>query len=243
MGCDAVNPKVIFAFVRKNATTILSGMAILGVGITGWLSHRAARKSDPEKKLKEQWKNYIPPVVSGLGTIACIIGANQIHLGIEASMAAAVAFYKAAYDENDIFEKDLFRKSSDEDKEQMVSRVMSNPRPSQTMKIKILEPYTNQWFEATQQEILWAELCANKRMQQRGQVTLNEVLKLYSDPNIKMKKIGNKLGWSFDDECFQEMAGYYYAGGWIDMCPQFDEIDGKRCFVMDYGINPNELPT
>ena len=109
------------------------------------------------------------------------------------------------------------------------------------MKIRIWEPYTQQWFEATQQEILWAELTANKMLHQGGQVTLNDVLKLYSDPNLKMKRKGDTLGWSWDDETFEDSACYYYAGGWIDMCPQFEEYNGTMRFVMDYGINPNDI--
>lgn len=43
------------------------------------------------------------------------------------------------------------------------------------------------------------------------------------------------------DECFEEASCYYYAGGWIDMCPQFEDKDGKWRFVMDYGINPMDI--
>lgn len=233
-----INPKVIFSAVRKYAPTILTGMAAVGVGLTGWLSYRAARKSDPEKRFKEQWKIYIPPVIAGAGTIACVIGANQIHLSREAAALAAVAFYKAAGED---FEDAVFDKFSDAG---LKPNVMDESKaPSMNMKIQIWEPYTHQWFEATQQEILWAELCANKMLQQKGQLSLNEVLRLYSDPSLKMKKRGNEIGWSWDDDMFCELSSYYYAGGWIDMCPQFVEDNGKWRFVMEYGINPNELPT
>jgi hypothetical protein len=57
----------------------------------------------------------------------------------------------------------------------------------------------------------------------------------------KHKKIGDRLGWSWDDDMFQEESCYYYAGGWIDICPQFDEQDGECCFVMEYGIHPNDI--
>lgn len=233
-----MNVKILMGAAKKYAPTILSGMAVAGVALTAWLTHKAARKSDPEKPVKEQWKNYIPPVIAGIGTAACIIGANKIHLGREAAALAAVAFYKAAEED---FEDAVYDKFGDAGLKANVIEDPKNLRPSETMKIQIWEPYTHQWFEASQQEILWAELTANKMLQQRGQVTLNDILKLYSDPSIKMKKVGNKLGWSFDDECFQESACYYYAGGWIDMCPQFEEKDGKWRFVMDYGINPMDI--
>lgn len=235
-----LNPKVIMPIIKKHLPTILSGMAVAGVGLTGWLSYRAARKSDPEKSFKEQWKNYIPPATAAAGTIACIIGANFLHLRLESVLAGAVAFYKAAGED---FEDDVVEKFGDAGlKENVLHADKTAPIPkSMTMKIKIWEPYTKQWFEATQQEILWAELTANKMLQQKGTVTLNEVLKLYSDPRLKMRKHGDLLGWSWDDDTFNELAGYYYSGGWIDMCPQFEEYDGTMRFVMDYGINPNDI--
>ena len=201
-------------------------MAVAGVGITALLTHKAARKRDPN------WKNYIPPVVAGLGTAACIIGANCMHLKIEAALAGAVAFYKAAGED---FEEAVYEKFGDAG---LRENLQINPT---NVKIRIWEPYTRQWFEATQQEILWAELTANKLLHQSGKVTLNDVLGFYSDQNLKKTKRGSELGWSWDSEEFDEMSSYYYAGGWIDMCPQFDDSMGNCRFVMEYGINPMDI--
>ena len=234
-----MNPKVIFAAVRKSAPSILSGMAVGGTVLTGILAHKAGRKYDPDKKLKEQWKNYISTGIAAAGTIACIVGANCMHLSIESAMAGAIAFYKAGKDDLEQFEDHVYEEFGDAGLRENL-RHKDDP-PVADVKIKIWEPYTKQWFEATQQEILWAELTANKMMQQRGKVTLNDVLRLYSDPHIKIKKQGDTLGWSWDDDMFNELSGYYYAGGWIDMCPQFEDYGGKPRFVMDYGINPNDI--
>ena len=237
-----IDPKVIFAATKKYAPTILSGMAVVGVGITGWLSHRAARKFDSEKSFKEQWKNYIPTGVAGLATVACIIGANWIHLSREAALISGVTFYKTMLKEYEEYEDEMYERFQDAGLKVNNERKPEDPKTiSKNMKIRIWEPYTKQWFESSQQEILWAELTANKMLHQRGQCTLNDVLKLYSDPSLKMRKIGDELGWAWGDEMFEDASCYYYAGGWIDMCPQFEEIDGKWCFVMDYGINPNDI--
>ena len=238
------------AILRKHLPSILTGFACAGVVITGYLTHEAASKSvrevlinadgdvDPHGEIT--WyhhKNYIPPVIAGLGTLACIIGANKIHLSREAAMAAAVAFYKAAGEE---FEDAVFDKFNDAGLKENVLNETNQPLTS-NMKIRIWEPYTKQYFEATQQEILWAELTANKMLHQGGTVTLNDVLKLYSDPKIKHKKYGDQIGWSWDDDSFTELSCYYYAGGWIDMCPQFEDKGGTPRFVMEYGIHPNDI--
>ena len=233
-----MNVKMLMGAAKKYAPTILSGMAVAGVALTAWLTHKATRKSDSEKPFKEQWNNYIPPIIAGVGTAACIIGAHKIHVGREAAALAAIAFYKAAGED---FEDAVFDKFGDSGLKANVMEDPKNLKSSETMKIQIWEPYTHQWFEASQQEILWAELTANKMLHQQGTVTLNDVLKLYSDPNLKMKKAGEKIGWSWDDECFEEASCYYYAGGWIDMCPQFDDSQGNYRFVMEYGINPTDI--
>ena len=71
-------------------------------------------------------------------------------------------------------------------------------------------------------------------------VTLNEILALY--PGCKKKKIGNTIGWSYDDETFCELSSYYGAGAWIDLIPQIVETkDGETYFQMEYGIHPNDI--
>ena len=229
-----MNPKTIIALCRKSFPAILGAAASGGVVLTGWLSYEAGKKEE------KGWKKWIPPVIAGLGTICCIAGVHNVHLKKEATLAAAVAFYKAAGED---FEDAVFNKFSDAGLKEnvMMADRDAEAMKSMTMKIKIWEPYTNQWFEANRQEILWAELTANKMLAQRGTVTLNDVLRLYSDPSLKIKKAGNKLGWSWDDELFNDSASYYYSGGWIDICPQFEEWDGRTCFVMDYGINPSDI--
>lgn len=230
----------IITLAKKNIPSILSGTALVGSAVTTYFAYKAGQKHDSEKPLKKQWKNYISTAVSFIGTAACIVGANRLHLGKEAALAAAVAFYKACGED---FEDAVFDKFSDAGLKKNVLNTDKNADPpaSMTMKIKIWEPYTKQYFYASQQDILWAELTANKMLQQKGIVTLNDVLRLYNDPNIKLKKKGDTLGWSYDDEMFCESSSYYYAGGWIDMCPQFEDTDGKTRFVMDYGINPIDI--
>lgn len=249
-----MNPKVILGFCRKNLPGILSAAAAGGVALTGWLSLEAGKKigkdgESPEAfkaKLKKYWKNYIPPVASGLGTIICIFGAHKLHLSKEAAMAAAVAFYKAT-DSNGKASFDTVARVLTNDamtggdlvNESIDAKDIKRPNiPDHGVKIRIWEPYTKQWFEASQQDILWAELVANKMLNQRGTVTLNDVLAMF---NCKKKREGDRLGWSWDDEMFNESASYYYSGGWIDICPQWCDENGETRFILDYGINPCDI--
>ena len=84
--------------VKSNSPAILTGLGIAGVVSTAYLtaiaSFKASGKLDEEQlsnawghintkeRLKKQiplvWKFYIPPAISGVATVACIIGAATI---------------------------------------------------------------------------------------------------------------------------------------------------------------------
>jgi hypothetical protein len=239
-----MNTKLIFSVCRKHLPAILSAAASGGVVLTGWLSYKAGQKDEAG------WKKWIPPALAGFGTICCIAGAYKIHMRREAAMLAAIAFYKAAGEDGKFRLDDISNVLVDDalhggklvNKDVPAEELERPDIPNHGAKIKIWEPYTKQWFEATQQDILWAELTANKILSQKGRCTLNEILQLYSDPHLKKHKpIGDRLGWSWDSDMFQEESCYYYAGGWIDMCPQFEEYNGEYRFVMEYGIHPDDI--
>jgi hypothetical protein len=244
-----MNPKLIFSVCRKNLPTILSAGACGGVVLTGWLSYEAGKKEKEEGEEKD-WKKWISPALAAFGTICCIAGAHKIHMSREAAMLAAIAFYKAAGEDGKFRVDDISEILADDalhggkivKKDVPAEEVKRPDIPNNGTKIKIWEPYTKQWFYASQQDILWAELMANKLLSQRGHCSLNDILKFYSDPNLKKHtRAGARLGWSWDDDVFQEESCYYYAGGWIDMCPQFEERNGEYCFIMEYGIHPDDI--
>ena len=262
-----INFKMISNIIEKHGPSILTSMAAVGVVLTGYLTHRATQKTTMEiaaeterpenseiaiseikkRVTKDNWKNYIPPVIAGVGTIACIIGANYWHLSKESALAAAVAFYKAS--ESDLKEviKEKFGEDTLEDvKKDIAKKRIEDERPpwepKDSNKMTIYEPYTKQWFRASQQEILWAELTANKMLQQTWKVTLNDILALYD--GCKKTKLGNIIGWSMDDEMFLEAANYSPSGAaWITFVPiRVTNPDGSTYFEMEYEIHPNELP-
>lgn len=232
-----MNPKVIFSFVKKNAPSVLSWMAVGGVTLTGFLMHKAGRRYNPDEPFKKQVKNYIPGLIAGAGTVACIVGANCAHLKIEHAMAGAIAFYKAASEDYEQYGEEVYKEFGDGG---IPKNVISEDKLKwDNVQIKVWEPYTKQYFETTRQELLWAELEANKLLSSKGTVKLNDVLALYK--NCKPKPIGEELGWSWDEDWFCECASYYWHGGWIDLCPQWEDHNGEHRFILEYGINPMEI--
>lgn len=109
--------------INSNSTTILSATAVAGVIATAVLAARATRRIEiviqsdrtealptelyhtglDKKRIKAHvqyfWRDYIPPVVSGMATIACIIGANQIGLRRQAALLGAYTLADTAFRE------------------------------------------------------------------------------------------------------------------------------------------------
>ena len=261
-----INFNAIKPFLEKHGPTILTGLAMFGVAATGYLTHRADKKligdvcerivmseetETPVKEIvaksaKANWKIYIPPVVAGLATMGCALGANQWHLNKEGALAAAALMYKTSGEE---LEKKLTEKYGEEEvkkvKQEIAEAKADKDRPpweaKRPDKMKIWEPYSKQWFWASQQELLWAEIMINKMICQRFQVTLNDLLKIYG---CRPMKDGDKLGWSYDDECYNQIwaCGGSLMGNWIGFSPQLiQNDDGTTYFEMDYEVHPNDL--
>src|SRR5689334_17749511 len=88
-----------FKTLKRNSPEILTGLGVAGVVSTAYLTARASFKANTrlwikfscpddhgdmqlpsnKDKVMEVWKFYIPPVLSGSATIACIIGASKGH--------------------------------------------------------------------------------------------------------------------------------------------------------------------
>lgn len=259
------NFQTIKPFLQKHGPTILTGLAMFGVVATGYLTHRADKKVISEaceailftddadipieetvgRCMKKNWKNYIPPVVTGLATMGCMLGSNQWHLSKEGTLAAAALMYKTSGEE---LEKALKEKFGDEEVKKMKQEIAEakadrDRPPWEEMKpgrITFYEPYSKQYIQATQQELLWAELTANKILQQSNRCTMNDLLSCY--PHAKKMRGGDNIGWGLYEDWFCESASYAPSGPWINFTPQYQtNANGDTYFVMDYEINPMEL--
>lgn len=243
----------ILKFTEKNLPTILSVLASIGVVGTGVLAYKTGKKVEEENALgviesKSAWKYYIPPVVCGTATIACIIASDRIHFNRETALAAALTFWKTNY--NDLDKKIVETLGEDKAKEIKADiqkdHMEKNPPTEKLLansgdgKFLCYEPYTEQWFRASKEQLLWAELTANKLFATKGGVKLNDVLELY--PGCKRVPAGDKIGWFLDDfGCYN--ASYFFPGvghQWIEIAPQLGQVDGRDVMVLEYSLNPYE---
>ena len=106
--------KGLVPFFKKNSATILTITGTVGVVATSILTAKAAVKASKIIEEAEQekgekltvrefvetvWTVFIPPVVAGASTIACIFGANILNKRQQASLVSAYALIENSYRE------------------------------------------------------------------------------------------------------------------------------------------------
>ena len=196
-----MNSNQLKSFIRRHGPDILSGLATVGVGVTAWLSGRAAVKiSDNERhnlpankkdRFKQTWKYYIPPVLSGLLTVAGIWGSRKMSAGQLSSMVAATGYLVASRNK-------IAKKIEDAN-----SRFANLERPvsvEETGKgdILCLEAFSGRWFRSSEEAVNDAirdlDTVYHHDFEQHGfaYAGLND---LYSLLGIQTTYFGEQVGW------------------------------------------------
>ena len=244
-------------YIFENLPSILTGVAVAGVVETVYLAVKATPKAlevleevpveevkNKKDVVKHTWKCYIPAAIAGAGTIACIVGANYAHLSREAGMLAAYSFLGEKFVD--------YRERSGEkhdakimkgiEKDHISEAVKGKPdRPLEIGKIWVYEPESEQYFQTTKEQILWAEIVANKMFHNQGWLSFNQFLKLF--PEAKEVKWGKRSGWyRYDDDGAADFNWSFYPGGepWIDIQPIISEDDDV--LILAYGMHPMDFP-
>lgn len=233
----------VLAFTKKNLPTILSVAASVGVVGTGFLSYRVGRKGADAKPL-----DIAAPIACGAATIACVVMADRLHVKKELALAAAAAFWQERYNKLDT---KMVEALGEERAKELKNEIYKEEMPKDELKkqaeaakddgkMLCYEPYTKQFFRASEQQLLWAELTANKMFCINGGTKLNDIIDLF--PGCKKKPEGEGIGWFMDDTgCFN--ASYYFPGAghqFIDIQPYPSTVDGIECLIIHYGLCPYE---
>lgn len=240
---------MLATFFKNNLPSILTGCAVAGVAETVYLAVKATPKAirivnelkEPSKRdiFCNTWRCYIPAAIAGFGTIACIVGANYIHLSKEVGIAAAYSLvgtkfneYKQhAGEETDAKIKESIRKEH-------ISNLEKPQEPLEPGKMWCYEPESDQFFQATTEQILWAELTANKIFANQGELRFNQFLNLL--PGVKKVPWGDHFGWYItdDDGTWDFNWSFYRGTPWIDIQPQI-AVD-QDMMILSYGMHPGD---
>ena len=246
-------------FLKKNSATIFTVAAAAGVITTSVLSAKAAIKASRvlahkeeekgekltfEETLSSVWTIYIPPVVAGMSTIACVFGANILNKRQQASLASAYALIDNSYKEYTAKLKELY---GEEAHNNIVDAIAAEKcdefhisagglTSAYTQEIEsdseprlFYDEYSGRYFETTIEKVLLAEYHLNRNYILRGFARLNE---FYEFLGLEPTDYGETVGW--------DICGEIY---WIDFNHRKafigDDNDGFECYIIEMPYHPS----
>lgn len=238
--------KDIPSAVEKHSPELLTGLGIAGMIFTVVMAvkvtPKAMRKVDEieikeDKRLtkgeivKETWKYYIPVVISGACSIACVIGANSINMKRNAALIAAYAISTQELSDYkrkaiDILGEKKAPLIKDEVAKERIERdPVDNTTVIMTGKGESLcyDPLSGRYFKSDIEKIRKAVNDFNRKMRDEMQLSLNE---FYYEIGLDGIDIGNYLGWDID-------KGYVE----LEFSSQLTE-EGVPCLVIGHSNPP-----
>lgn len=236
-------------FFRRNGSVILAVVSVVGVPVTAYLTAKAVPKSESDKNKATEEKGeelsivesviasapaYVPAVMAGSATVACICFGTMLSRRQQAAVAGAYLTVANAYNEYKQKTVQLYGDEADEQIRQavLVERCTKEGRPEAPEGDKLLfwEEIRGEFFERTMEEVLLAEYHLNRNFALGGRVTLNE---FYEFLELMPIKVGDIIGWSWD-------AGFeFYGYQWIDFVHKKVELDdGLECYIIDMPFVP-----
>lgn len=146
----------------------------------------------PLETIKVAWKPYIPSIIVGSATIACIFGSNYLNSKKQASLLSAYSILERSYKE---YRKSITDLNEDEDKK----AIHGIAETEFDEKIEIpegeelfFEWHTMTWFTSTLEKVKEAERIFNSHYIQSGIACVNDYFDLLGIPRVDW---GYQLGW------------------------------------------------
>lgn len=235
-------------FLKRNASTILTCVGGVGVIATSVMAVKATPKAlksleEAEKQKGEKLTTfevvttagpaYIPAIVMGASTIACIFGANALNKRQQAALMSAYALLNSSYNDykkqvGELYGEDAHDKVKEEIAKDKYEKV--DVQNEDDGKQLFYDDFSQQMFRATTEQVLQAEYAINKTLARSSGAYLNEFYELLGIPQ---PEYGDYLGWS-SAELFDT-----YWNSWIDF--EHKKVvmdDGLECTIITFSQDP-----
>ena len=234
--------------VSKHSPEILTGLGIAGMIATTVLAVRATPKAlelideatyekdaplTKTETIKTCWKCYIPAAVTGVTSVACLVGASAVNAKRNAALAAAYTLSDTALREY----REKVVETIGEKKEQAVrdavakDYVEKNPISKQEVTVSskggvvpCYDPRSGRLFDTTHDILKKAENELNSRLLDEGYASLND---FYYELGIDCTTTGEVIGWSYNrDKLIKLSLSSQLAEG------------TTPCIVLDFSVDP-----
>lgn len=229
-------------FAKKNAPTILTCIGGAGVIVTSVTAVKATPKAmrllEEAKILKGEDLTkmeivkaaipvYIPSILIGVSTIACIFGANILNKRSQAALMSAYALLDNSYKEYRNKTIELYENEADSNIRKEIAKDKykeADIDEADDGKSLFFEEFSNSYFRATNETVLRARYELNRMVSEHGAASLNDYFDLLDIPRVDY---GEHLGWS--------SAQLYetYWDAWINFHDEKVEMeDGMECWIV-----------
>lgn len=234
-------------FMKRNASTILTCIGGVGVIATSATAVKATPKALRILEQVEQEKGekltkleivkaaapvYIPSILIGASTIACIFGANALNQRQQAALMSAYALLDNSYKEYKEKVNELYGEDADKNVREGLAKdkYETGKYPLEGDKVLFYDEYSKEYFETTMEKVLKAEYLLNRDFAYHGYACLNE---LYALLGLPQTPYGDILGWSTDT--VHEHQWYT----WIDFNhTKVTMDDGLECYILEILTEP-----
>lgn len=234
-------------FLKKNGSTILTCVGAVGVVATGVAAVKATPKAmqlleQAEEQKGEQLTNlekvkvagpaYIPAVIVGASTIACIVGANLLNKRQQAALMSAYALLDSSYKEYKEKVEELYGEAADIAVRTEIAKDHYEEENIQVDDGKQLfyDEFSKRYFESTMADVIQAEYDINRRLSTFYGAFLNEFYEYLGIDNVDY---GDYLGWSIDtiyEETWESWLSFYHEKVVME--------DGLECYIITMSSEP-----
>lgn len=241
--------KLIEKFSIDNSPAILTAIGVAGVISTAVLAVKASRKStlklvemDAERMQNNEgpftgkeifnatWLDYVPPVLSGVATIGCIVMSNRIGTKRAAALAAAYTISERAFSEYqekvvEVIGENKARQIRDDVAQ---DRVNDNPLDNSkvivagTGDVPCLDAFSGRYFMTTMETLRKAENDINYKIMHEENASLTD---FYHAIGIAKTSASDEVGWNTT-----KMLELHFSTALTD--------DNRPCIVIDFNVVP-----
>ena len=234
-------------FFKRNGSTILTCAGGVGAVATAVIAVKATPKAlqliEQAKEEKGEdltkWEvvqvagpSYIPAIAMGVGTLACIFGANVLNKNQQAAMMSAYALLDGSYKDYKKKVEELYGEEADR---QVVESIAKDKYEEEDIEVTgdmqlFYDDFSGRYFESTMEKVIAAEYAINRKISLWGGADLNE---FYEALDIPQVDYGKFLGWS--SGLLMEMAW----SDWLDFDHEKVVMDdGLECYIITMSSEP-----
>lgn len=235
------------SFLKRNSSTILTCVGAVGVVTTSVMAVKETPKAiillDEAKREKgeELTKTeaiavagpaYIPSILIGASTIACIFGANYLNERHQASLISAYALLDSSYKD---YKNKVIEMLGEEGHSEVRNAIAKDKYDESDIEIEpekelFYDEFSGQYFQATMEDVLNAEYQINRDIQTQGWATFGDFC---DQVGMEDYDDGGVLGWSKGGNFAR------YRQSWIDFAHTKSVLDdGLECTIITIWSEP-----